>query len=365
MRLRSSAVDCAFSCPLCEADISEANIKDQFLSGLNNEILQTDMLAKADKLSTLEEMIKHGEAFEGALRDQAQLLNPSSSISRISDHRKSKMQPSKSASRDYRKRTNCNGCGSVEHGIPDTPSRAQECPAWGKTCEVCQKPNHLSRVCYRKSPDTSARSLFLVAHVYYDADSDIYSVQQGQDDIQEIPAQLTPISTGSTFASATCLIFPDSGANICLAGTRHLPKLNLQASQLHPCHKKVQAVGGSILICKGWINVKFVVVGHSTIQPMYFCEKVDRIYFSKQGCKKTNILSSSFPFPMQEKTPGIAVIEQSATGTPKEGEEAPSNHHAQAAAAVPEGESNEVPPTSHTMRTPQPATPEKYYFLSC
>ena len=362
IRLKSFAVDCEFTCPSCKVDISEINIKDQFITGINNEILQTDMLAKADKLSTLEEMIKHGEAFEGALRDQAQLLNPSSSISRISDHRKSKMQPSKSASRDYRKRTNCNGCGSVEHGIPDTPSRAQECPAWGKTCEVCQKPNHLSRVCYRKSPDTSARSLFLVAHVYYDADSDIYSVQQGQDDIQEIPAQLTPISTGSTFASATCLIFPDSGANICLAGTRHLPKLNLQVSQLHPCHKKVQAVGGSILICKGWINVKFVVVGHSTIQPMYFCEKVDRIYFSKQGCKKTNILSSSFPFPMQEKTPGIAVIEQSATGIPKESEEAPSNHHAQAAAAVPEGGSNEVTSTSHTKRTPPPAKPEKLLF---
>ena len=71
MRLCSAAIDCAFSCPSCEADISEVSIKDQFLSGLGNEILQTDILAKADKLSTLEDMVKHGEAFEGAIRDQA------------------------------------------------------------------------------------------------------------------------------------------------------------------------------------------------------------------------------------------------------------------------------------------------------
>ena len=113
VRLRSAAVDCEFACPSCQTDISEVSIKDQFIGGLNNEILQTDILAKADKLLKLEEIIKHGEAFEGALRDQANLLNPSSSISRISDHRRSKLQLSKPAHR----RQQCSGCGSAEHGI--------------------------------------------------------------------------------------------------------------------------------------------------------------------------------------------------------------------------------------------------------
>ena len=35
-RLTSSAVDCEFSCPECEVDISYVNIKDQFTLGLNN-----------------------------------------------------------------------------------------------------------------------------------------------------------------------------------------------------------------------------------------------------------------------------------------------------------------------------------------
>ena len=67
VRLRSAAIDCEFSCPSCEADISPPSIKDQFISGLNNEILQTDILAKADKLLKLEDIIRHSEAFEGAL----------------------------------------------------------------------------------------------------------------------------------------------------------------------------------------------------------------------------------------------------------------------------------------------------------
>jgi len=227
-------------------------------------------------------MIKHGEAFEGALRDQADLFNPSS-ISRLSDYRKSKTQQRKPASAPSSEISKCSGCGSKEHGIPHKPSRQQHCPAWGKQCEVCQLPNHFTRVC-RRAPDASASSLLLIAHVYYDADSDVYGAQHGQGDVQEIPAQLTPISPNSTSASATIAIFPDSGANICLAGTRHLQKLNLQARQLHPCHKRVQAVGGSILICKGWIDVLFEIDGHMTTQPLYFCEKVDRVYFSKQGC---------------------------------------------------------------------------------
>ena len=246
VRLRSAAVECEFSCPSCEADISDTSIKDQFVGGLSNEILQTDILAKADTLSKLEDIIKHSEAFEGALRDQAKLLNnPSSTIARISDHRKLKLQPSRPAS----KKRNCSGCGSEEHGMRGMPVRSTHCPAWGKTCDLCKIQNHFPSVC-RSAPDASANSFLLCAHVQYYDESDTYS-KQWQGEIQEIPAQLTPISPNSTFASDTLPIFTDSGANICLAGTSHLPKLNLQASQLQPCHKRVAAVGGSILICKG------------------------------------------------------------------------------------------------------------------
>ena len=66
-RLLSSAVDCEFSCPECQQDISRVNIKDQLIRGLFNETLQTDVLAKASQLKSVEEVVKHAQAWEGAI----------------------------------------------------------------------------------------------------------------------------------------------------------------------------------------------------------------------------------------------------------------------------------------------------------
>ena len=46
------------------------------MKGLNNDTLQTDILAKANQLKTLEDIIKHAKAFESALRDQSSLQHP-------------------------------------------------------------------------------------------------------------------------------------------------------------------------------------------------------------------------------------------------------------------------------------------------
>ena len=363
VRLRSAAVDCAFACPSCHFDISATSIKDQFISGLGNNVLQTDILAKADTLLTLEDIIKHSEAFEGALRDQAKLLldNPST-VARISDHRRSKLPPPsrKPAKTDKQQ---CSGCGSKDHGVFGTTSRRSSCPAWGKICENCKIPNHSATVC-RIPPQSSAHSL-LVAHVEYNVNSDTFSAHR-QGEIQEIPAKLTPISSdGTHLASATLPLFPDSGANICLGGTKHLSKLNLKTSQLQPCHKRVSAVGGSILICKGWIMMRFEINGHIATQPLYFCDKVDRIYFSKQGCMEANILSPSFPFPMQEKEYAnkAATVEQSsANRQPQQPSNGPSIQ-----AAVDVGPDNTIGqdvthPTPHVERTPPPPRPAQPPF---
>ena len=58
-------------------------------------------------------------------------------------------------------------------------------------------------------------------------------------------------------------IFPDSGANICLAGPKHMQQMGIQPNELRPCFKSVRAVGGSSLLCKGWLPVKFEIDGNS------------------------------------------------------------------------------------------------------
>ena len=74
--------------------------------------------------------------------------------------------------------------------------------------------------------------------------------------------------------------------------------MGLHCSQLRQCHKHVKAVGGYVLIWKGWIPATFKIDVYITTQPLYICEKVDRLHFSKQGCLAVNILSHNYPHPM-------------------------------------------------------------------
>ena len=293
-RLRSSAVDCEFSCPSCDVDISHVNIKDQFIRGLVDDTLQTDILAKASQLKSVEDIVKHAEAWEGALRDQSKLQTHDAELSRISDYRRKKNNTGYNKNHKLK----CSGCGSTTHGIPGKPPRHSHCTAWGKECTHCKSPNHFSTVCRQEGAAANS----LIAHVRYDDNSGIYT---STDSLQEIPANLTPDITNSV--TSIVHIFPDSGANICLAGPKQQLKMRLKNSQLRPCKKRVNTVGGSQLVCNGWIPVKFEIGENNTIQPVYFCEKVDKLYFGKQACIDMNILPPSYPMPMPNKIPETTV----------------------------------------------------------
>ena len=149
VRLKSSAPDCEFQCPNCHFDLQSINIKDQFIRGLQNESIQTDILAKASQLKTLEDVIKHSEAFETAQRDQIQLQGSSEVMAaRMSDYQKKKKEPNLSKPQTTRP---CSGCGSHSHGQPGSNDRSIKCPAWGQNCLNCKIPNHFARVSTAKS----------------------------------------------------------------------------------------------------------------------------------------------------------------------------------------------------------------------
>ena len=73
VRLLFMVVDCEFICPAYSHDLSNSNLKDQFLRGLQDETLQTGLSVKASRLKTIEDIVKHAEAFETAVREESQL----------------------------------------------------------------------------------------------------------------------------------------------------------------------------------------------------------------------------------------------------------------------------------------------------
>ena len=59
VRLNAIAVDCEYTCPSCKHDLSPSHIRDQFIKGISNTELQTDILAKAETLPPIEAVVKH------------------------------------------------------------------------------------------------------------------------------------------------------------------------------------------------------------------------------------------------------------------------------------------------------------------
>ena len=274
------------------------NIKDEFVSGLKNETLQKDLLAKASQLNTIKDILKHVEAFETAVRDQPQLhTSAEAQAARILTYRRNKQQSKRfplSTSKEV-----CAGCDSTNHGVVGAHPRHSHSSAWDKLCQTCKKPNHFALVC-REPSDINAiidspqlETGSLIGQVEHDSTNDIFTSSNA---LQEIEANVfTKLPNAS---AVTISIIPESGTNICLAAPKHLHQMGVHPSQLHTCNKTVKAVGGSTLICKGWLPVRFEIEGHATKQPVYICEKPDRLYFIKQECIQVNILSRDYPGPM-------------------------------------------------------------------
>ena len=133
--MKSLALSCAFACPGCNYDL-QSNIQDQFIRGLCNETLQTDILAKADHLKELESVIKHAEAFELAQCDQTWLQ----SNAKVMAAQASNYQRQKKVTHIDKLTHPCQGCSSLQHG-QGAKDRSTQCPAWGKKC-YCKNKNH-------------------------------------------------------------------------------------------------------------------------------------------------------------------------------------------------------------------------------
>ena len=94
--------------------------------------------------------------------------------------------------------------------------------------------------------------------VKHDAPTDTYTAVNN--DTEEIECTVVTGHINSTTKTTTkTKIFPDSGATICLGGTKLLETVNISLLELIPTKKRIAVVGGSTLPCIGWAPVTFTV----------------------------------------------------------------------------------------------------------
>ena len=256
VRLNASAPDCEYTCPNCKYDLSSDHVRDQFIKGLRNANLQTDVLSKAATLKTIDQVVKHSQAYEAAVQDQ-QSLTERPNHEEIAAFRSNRRNGKRFDGNSRYNRSNkahyqsdkCNGCGDTPHNRPTN------CPAWGKICSNCKRENHFAKVCFRDrngKPTTSAvidesrhvdaihQEDELIAHVTYEIERDQFTVAAVSSLVTEIPALVSVIVAGKNLPTKSVQILPDSGASICLNGPQHMKLLSADMTQLMPCSKAAQ-----------------------------------------------------------------------------------------------------------------------------
>ena len=155
IRLRSGARDGNFICSNCDHGLSNIYIKDQFIRVIAYDALQADMLAKAESLKTLEQILSHAEAFETTMRDQ----NKISGISDIAGlrtsayYRQKPDQPLPTTVETQLPRNMCRGCSSYQHSRTGSGDRPWMFPAWSQTYRACDKQNHFEKGWQSKGGD--------------------------------------------------------------------------------------------------------------------------------------------------------------------------------------------------------------------
>ena len=192
---------------ICKLDLTPSHVKDQFVRGLSNQQLQTNILAKANQLKELPQIVKHAEAFEAAVRNQSKLSEHNEeSIARI---QRSEYQPSKQIppqkntpthnNKLHLRRTNICTIITLISLLTTTPAASlsnlalavevkpieakrvsvgKKCDAWGQVCNYCGIENHFSIVCCKKKIEgVSALQIGAVeiAHVAYDPPTDSFT----------------------------------------------------------------------------------------------------------------------------------------------------------------------------------------------
>ena len=161
-RLNSKALLCKFvvqcDCdPRTTVSYADERVAERLIAGLRNQEHQRKILAEADTLTTLKQMVERLQILE-ATEESASSLNsaapPSTAAavrppSTYKSRKKDKLKPGTGPVR-------CGWCGRTSHGAEKTLERIH-CPAKDQVCNKCGIKGHLGEVC-RKSASSATEA---------------------------------------------------------------------------------------------------------------------------------------------------------------------------------------------------------------
>ena len=331
-RIRGQANTCKFStpCPSCNTDVcyTDTMIRDVLSRGLADQDIQLDLLGHSNQDMNLEQVVAFVEAKETGKRSASRLIDahgsdPVRTAAAHSQYRKEQKQARVSKNHPQAQNSTdlCQYCGSQGHGekLP-TRERKIHCKAYGHKCELCGNHHHFEKVCRSKNKfkrgdavdavsDFLAGSSSTIKHHIYDANTGRWMIRHSRPqpyiDVEISVADFKELDENRAQPENTINInhraIADTGCQSCLAGTKILSRLNVNASDLLPVETKMHAADNRDIPIIGAlpITVNATISGNraTTKQLVYITETLkNTLYLSREACIDLGIIGPGFPY---------------------------------------------------------------------
>ena len=203
----------------------------------------------------------------------------------------------------------CRYCGGRPHR-----SRS-DCPAYGKTCSLCNRRHHFPRVCESKDKPRALPTR---------------SGQQQRDTHAQQPKQriaslgtralttqrtrpspqvsVTLFTNDGERSLGTHVATPDTGADATVIGRQQFLALGLSLADLQPpLHDEVVVANGETLPCLGTYPLQIRLGQRSTVDRVAVFDSVDGILLAWFVVRDLGLIPSNFPEPLPLSVDKIAV----------------------------------------------------------
>ena len=191
----------------------------------------------------------------------------------------------------------------------------QQCPAYNVTCRQCKKIGHFTRVCrgWRPPPPFSnppqnpptlpgARVVSTTPHV---------AIAKLLPPLSFEPAPTIGVHMSSLNGQATIQALPDSGADICVAGTAFLQQLREHPDNLLPSVITPRAINGTTMSPIGKLPITLSIGERAYTDDFHIYPSVTGTLLSWKAAKGLTILPECYPNPSPAVAPCVAITSAS------------------------------------------------------
>ena len=297
----------AKTCNFCNDNCLQKSLRDQVVEGLKDADTVKDLLKQRNL--TLDIAITTCQAMEAAKKDVSSIQGTSISATGVNSVMKYK-QPRKQSvtATSSTSSTACMGCGKAPH-----QGGRKNCPAKDAVCRGCNKVGHYHAVCRggKKPPSQHVdkrtnvpRARMLTIRGATGIHLPRIKVVQETDSAPTLHIHVKTLAGNGMID-----ILPDSGADICAAGTDFLEQLNEHQANLDPSDIKPRTVNGSTMTPIGSLTAVFSLKNRSVEESVHIYESVSGALISWLVAKNLGILPDRYPEPILDNnidpTPSI------------------------------------------------------------